>query len=34
MCAYTVEYEMLCCIKEYISEYKPAEVYDVSLVRV
>jgi len=25
---------MMCCVKEYISEYKLAEVYDVSLLSV
>ena len=32
--AYKVEYEMMCYVKEYISEYKRAGEYDVSLVRV
>jgi hypothetical protein len=34
MYEYKVEYEMMCYVKEYISEYKQTETYDVSLVRV
>jgi hypothetical protein len=34
MYVYKVEYERMCYVKEYISEYKPTEVYDISLVRV
>jgi hypothetical protein len=34
MYEYKVEYEMMCYVKEYISECKPTEMYEVSLVRV